>query len=331
MKSLALHSGNVGSRRQTGFTLVELLVSLGICTLLIVCLNSSLTLTLRSATPPSDSPVLAHIRTGEGADRVLSDLSVAQSFTINTATDVEFKVPSRDGDTTADTIRYQWNGPPNTQLLRSYNGGPLNLFAAGIQEFELSYLTRSMGPPLPPPPVESAEVLLMQHDDAPSGSFSEFSTSTSNWCAQWINPTLSPDAIAWKITRVEFRAKRDTGSSANYLVQIRTANPLTNTPTTTVLSSLTKATGDLPTTQAWIPADLPDAPNLSPETGICLVIAVAQSSSKYPRIQFESNGTSMPSRTHWITSNNAGTSWSTPDITKDMRFKIYGTVTTQQL
>ena len=64
MKSLALHSGNVGSRRQTGFTLVELLVSLGICTLLIVCLNSSLTLTLRSATPPSDSPVLAHIRTG---------------------------------------------------------------------------------------------------------------------------------------------------------------------------------------------------------------------------------------------------------------------------
>jgi Tfp pilus assembly protein FimT len=319
------------SSRHAGFTLAEMILSVGISTVLIVCLTSSLSLVLSSVASPSNSPVLAHIRTGEMADRILSDLTIAQSFTLNTASDVEFKVPSRDGDATADTIRYQWTGTPSNQLLRSYNGGSLNLFAANVQEFGLSYLTRTMGPPPPSPPVESAEYIVMQHDDAPSGSLSEFNTSTSNWCAQWINPNLSPDAVSWKITRVEFRAKRDTGGSANFLIQIRTADPVTKMPTTTVLSTLTQATADLPITQTWIAVDIPDAPNLSPETGYCLVIAVTQSTSRYPKIQFESNGTPMPSRTHWMTSSNAGTSWSTPETTKDMRFKIHGTVTTQPL
>ena len=315
---------------RAGMSLPELVVSLGVCALLLSCMTRVLSVSLKSI-DTKNNPVMSHVRTGEVADRVLSDLAIAQSFSINTATDVQFKVPSRDGDANADTIRYQWSGPPTNQLLRSYNGGPLYLFAADVQEFGLSYLTRSMGPPPPPPPVESGEVLLMQHDDAPSGSFSEFNTSTNNWCAQWINPNLSPDTLSWKITRVEFRAKRDTGTSANFLIQIRTADPLTNMPTTTVLSSFTKPTADLPTSQAWIPVDIPDAPNLSPETGYCLVIAVTESSSKYPKIQYEKDGTPMSSRTHWVTSSNSGNSWSTPEATKDMRFKIYETVTTQPL
>ncbi len=333
MNSFVIHRGKSNSRSnwRAGFTLTELVVSLGICTVLIVSLTGSLTLVMKSASVPTNSPVLAHMRTGELADRVLSDLAIAQSFTINTETDVEFKVPSRDANNTPDTIRYQWTGSPRNQLLRSYNGGSLNLFAADVQEFGLSYLTRLMGPPPPPAPVESAEYVVMQHNDAPSGSFSEFQTSPTNWCAQWINPNLSPDAVSWKITRVEFCAKRDNGGTQNFLIQIRTAAPLTNLPTTTIVSTFTKPTADLPTSQAWVTVDIPDAVNLSPETGYCLVIAVTQASSRYPKIQFESNGSPMTSRTHWVTTSNTGTSWSTPELTKDMRFKIHGTVTTQPL
>ena len=305
--------------------------SLGICTVLIVSLTGSLTLVMKSASVPTNSPVLAHMRTGELADRVLSDLAIAQSFTINTATDVEFKVPSRDANNTPDTIRYQWTGSPSNQLLRSYNGGSLNLFAADVKEFGLSYLTRSMGPPPPPAPVESAEVLLMEHNDAPSGSFSSFNTSTSNWGSQWFNPSLSPDAVSWKITRVQCSASRANGTSATFQVRIQSADPATNQPLPTVLSTLTATTATLPTTTAWVNFDIPDAANLSAETGYCLVIAVTASSTKYPILQFESNGTPMPSRTHWMTSSTAGTAWTLPELTKDMRFRIYGTITTQPL
>lgn len=333
MKPVALDRASSNTARSSlrfGFTLAELMLSLGICTVLMVSLGGSLTLALKSV-DSSNSPAMSHSRTGEVADRVLADLTTAQSFSINTATDVQFKVPSRDGDAVPDTIRYQWTGSPSFQLLRSYNGGTLSLFAADVQEFNLSYLTRTMGPPPPPPPVESAEYLVMQHDDAPSGSFSDYSTSNNNWCAQYFNPPLSPDTIGFKVTRVEFRAKRDTGAAKDYLVQIRTADPLTMMPTTTVVSSLALQTGDLPNNYAWITADIPDAPDLSPEAGYCLVIAITQNASKYPKFQFEKDGTPMTPKTHWMTSSNAGGSWSTPESTKDMRFRIHGTVTTQPL
>lgn len=126
-----------------GFTLVELVVSIAAASLLIVGLTSSIFI----ATKTLDGAGDAHLRakSSQSVAEVLSDLRLAKSFSERTAIATTFTVPDRDGDTFPETIRYSWSGVAGDPLLLEYNGSSPAVFAKDVHNFDLSFLTRSLG------------------------------------------------------------------------------------------------------------------------------------------------------------------------------------------
>ena len=147
------------------------------------------------------------------------------------------------------------------------------------------------------------------------------------WCAQYFKPTLEAGATQWKITKVQFRAKRDRNPYNGVIaVQIRTADGSLK-PTTTVLAETLVNESSLGSGFAWVTVNI-EAEDLAPNTGYCLVLKYVSGSSYVGKIEYEKDASDMPADTHWMTTDNSGSWWTNPTSSRDMRFYVHGTVTT---
>ena len=66
---------------------------------------------------------------------------------------------------------------------------------------------------------------------------------------------------------------------------------------------------------------------LSPTAGYCLEIRQTTSSGTAAVVQYQQNG-QLNSDAWWVTSTNSGSTW-TASATSEMRYYVYGTVSTQ--
>lgn len=133
------------SRRGHGYTLIELVVSMPAATLLMASLAS--TLFIASQAFEGNGPAVRKSAAGEVASDLMTDLSEAIRFSERTATAATFTVPDRDGDSNHETIRYAWSGTPGDPLTYEYNGSAPAILASDVQQFDLTYLLRTMRPP----------------------------------------------------------------------------------------------------------------------------------------------------------------------------------------
>ncbi|MEX0725493.1 MAG: prepilin-type N-terminal cleavage/methylation domain-containing protein [Planctomycetaceae bacterium] len=126
-------------KTRSGFTFLELVVSVLASGILLVGLNSALFVALKS----SDTSLTPARATNEGLAR-LSDLSAEMQFALTmterTATAITFTVPDRDADTSPETIRYAWSGTAGAPLTRQYNGGTVTTVASNVYNVNLTYL-----------------------------------------------------------------------------------------------------------------------------------------------------------------------------------------------
>ncbi|MBM4074622.1 MAG: hypothetical protein FJ267_03150, partial [Planctomycetes bacterium] len=81
---------------------------------------------------------------------LLADLQRATGFTERTAKAVTFTVPDRDGNGRPETLRYAWSGTAGNPLTLQVNGGPVQNIALNVQQFALSYQTKSLVAPIVP-------------------------------------------------------------------------------------------------------------------------------------------------------------------------------------
>ena len=321
--------GSWAARRSpSGHTLLELLLSTAVVSIIMGAVVSTMLIAARAM---NDSAAVAIAETGDALGQVKTDLSLAQEFTEREANTVTMKVPDRDGDNQAETIRYSWSGQAGDPLLCEYNGGSASIVAGNVHHFNLSYTLRTVavGGSGGSSPQESDVMVLMQHDNAPGGRMRSYEIRPNRWCAQYFKPPLPADALSWKITRVRFRG-REAGDvdDGSINVQIRTADG-NRKPTSTVLATaIVREPSPLGSSYAWIDVDLGPVAGLDPDQGYCIVVAYRDGSSRAARIEYEERGNPMPSNTHWMTSGDQGSSWSNPSSNKDMRFGVYGTVTT---
>lgn len=174
---------------------------------------------------------------------------------------------------------------------------------------------------------ESEEMTLVEHDDASSGHFHDEKIKDDEWSAQYFKPTLPANTESWKINGVRIRLKKDGGASGVVSVQIRDADS-NQKPGSTILANGTVNESDLSSSFQWVRVNFSPVGELNPADGFCLVVGYSSGSSTIAKIEYEHNGYPMTSNTHWMTTNNSGRSWSSPSSSKDMRFTVYGTVTT---
>ncbi len=123
----------------SGFTLIELIVSLATASMLIVGLSSSMFIALR-ASNTSNTPVA---NTFAGLVR-LSDMAAELQYTLTiseqTATAITVTVPDRnDADTNPETIRYAWSGTAGDPVTRQYNGGTVANVVEDVHDFGVQY------------------------------------------------------------------------------------------------------------------------------------------------------------------------------------------------
>jgi prepilin-type N-terminal cleavage/methylation domain-containing protein len=308
-----------------GFTLIEMVISLAILAVIAAALGSTLVLASR-ALDQDASPAAATLAARRTTDRMLAELAAATSFSERTATSVTFTMPDRDGDGIPETIRYAWSGNGGDPLTRQYNNGVPDAVAEGVQRLDLGYLLRTVEPP-PPKEVESAEQILIAHDDAPGGTFKEQSIQDKNGCGAYFRPALPANALRWKVTRIEFVARRPLLATGT--IQFQVTYPTAGLkPGTQVLAGATLASSSLPLTPAWQALSFGTLDNLDVTRGLCFNVKTA-STSVQAIFQYEEGGAPMTPNTYWSTYNNS-VGWTGPQDLTDMRIRVYGTVTTPQ-
>lgn len=306
--------GSRYARRPAGATLVELIMSMAIMSVLLGAMGSAIFLSTK-AFPSADDTTVNAIAAARVADQLIGELEVAKSFTVLTATAVEFTVADRGTPPTGDeTIRYEWSGTPGDPLTRQYNGGTIVNVLDSVEQFALDYNIESTAQA--PPGVEGPEVLLSSFD----GSFTWQTIEASDWYGQYIQPSLPADAISWRVSRVSVYASKQGATSGVVKFQLRTADT-NNLPTATVLEEQLFYESSLGAQPNWNEFSFTTVTNRSPDEGLCLVL---ESNTGDSAMNIYFNQTT-PSGL--LTTTNAGSSWNN-DGSKVLLHYVYGHVST---
>jgi prepilin-type N-terminal cleavage/methylation domain-containing protein len=327
---LVLQTGRLtrwrGARAGAGFTLVELLVSIAMISVLSVAMASAVLVASR-AVGKGDTSVMRSAVTGDVVARIEAEIRLATGFAERSANAVTFQIPDRNGDGVEETIRYAWSGVSGAPLTRVYNGAAPEVVAEDVRDFDLNYLVQSIKP-AGPNAVEGEEVLLISHEDAPGGNTRPYAVDWDHWCAQYFRPTLPANAVAWRVTRVQFMARQDRSPPDGTIALYVTSANEDEKPAYPVLEEVRISEAALATQTAWVEASLSSVKDVDPSQGLCVVIAYRSGTRAVAVVEYEERGNPMTPNTHWMTTGNRGYSFTEPNVTQDMVIRVYGTVTT---
>lgn len=338
--AMTCNNGSYRSRNQSrhfgtsGFTLVEMMISLSIVSVIVLACGSVVALAGKSISSTatngaSSGSSLTAVSTTQVAairsamDLVTAELKTALNINSQTPTSISFTVPGRGANTGTETITYSWAGA-GQPLMRKYNSAPAASVADGIRNFNLNVLNRTTGQL---PPVESAEQLLASYTGATNGTTN---LSTTSWESQYFNPSavMPGNAISWKITRVQVLLKRRlAGSTGTVTAQIRAVDAAKK-PTGATLTSANVNVTTIPTVNTWVDIPLTPLANLAPATGMTLVVTSSTGTSN--AIVYGYAGISpVPTTTSECYTTDGGSTWTTPSGAAVVDFRAYGTITTQ--
>jgi type II secretory pathway pseudopilin PulG len=359
----AFHPHTAKSGR-VGFTLVEMVMSMVIMMTLMAGIGSAIMVASR-ALDNGNTPSAESASALLAINQVTEDLTFALSFTERTATSAEFTVPDRTGDLVPETIRYAWSGVAGQPLTREFNGGaPVNVIAK-VDDFDMNYLLRTVGPPtegccyeggacadelassclanggIPqgegvkcaavtcPTLVESDEVTLAFHDDAVGGTMTDFSVTSTAWPGTYFLPTLPTNTVSWKITRIQVRAYKSGSGNGVVSFEVRIAG-VDELPTTQVLDQASLAESSLSTGYTWTNLSFSSLDGLDPTQAMSLVAKYGSGSTTVMVIEYENGDNPMTADAHFVRTSNSGGAWQAESIS-DLRFYVYGTYTTDGL
>jgi len=311
-----------------GYTLLEAVISLAIISTIMAAVISTMLLASRAVGDSTSGGIAKISESKDVVEQIASELSLALAFSARSDTVVAFTVPDRNDDGQPESIRYEWSGVAGDPLTRQYNGGTQATIAENVHYFSLSYLLKTVPASGTGEPQESEEVILIYHDDVTGGNLKDQKVKSNEWCAQYFKPALPDNAVSWKITRVEIRARQSGAADGVFAVQIRTADG-NQKPSTTVLAEATVNESSLASAYEWITVSLAPVADLDTAAGYCVVVKQVSGGGEVAKIEYEKDGSPMTPNSHWMKTTDGGASWSNPENKKDMRFFVHGTYTTQ--
>ena len=303
--------------RRKGHSLIELVAAMASSAVLLVGLGSVILIASRGSDltgPTSDT-----IRASELAHELMDEIRYAIFITDRSANMIQFAVADRDADGEPEVIRYEWSGTPGDPLTRTYNHGTPDTVAEDVYDFTLAYNIRDKTEEFQGL-VESDEALLIQYTGL--DEWGSRVITSDDWLGQYFHPDdfdteLPTDVVSWKVTKVEFVARIEQAAVSEASVQLRPATGDCK-PTSTVLVEVPMYESALSSSYSWETFTYTNAPPLSPNAGICLVIKRVTGQSA-GRIRYDDEkGIGR------VWSYNAGASWSISSSDDSMQYKVYG-------
>ena len=135
--------------RRSGYSLVELVICTTAATVLMAGMASAVAISTKTLTI-GDTGTGARSVSIEVQRDLLADLQHATGFTERTTTSVTMILPDQTGDGHPDKVRYAWSGVAGAPLTIQLNGGIVQSIASNIQQFQLSYATKTLNAPVVP-------------------------------------------------------------------------------------------------------------------------------------------------------------------------------------
>jgi len=305
-------------RRKTGHTLLEMAAALAIVSILVLGVTSAMLVASR-AVDPDNHPRATHAAS-EAAARVMRELEFATAFTERADHTVTFTVADRDGDGSEETIRYAWSGAAGEALTRACNAGTaVASVLDDVRECNFTYDLKVVTEEPDAARNESAEVLLASHQTAVEPKDQEI--KDTKWIGQYVEPSLPPGAVSWRVTRVLVKARIHGADKGVAGVQLRLPTAA-NLPSRTILEEVPMYENRLTEGYLWQEFTFGNAAGLDPSRGLCLAVACILNDADLCDIQYDKSGPGGMCRA----TGGEGT-WAEVSG-QSMLFVIYGTVTT---
>lgn len=294
-------------------------IVLGVLTSLILVAGKTL---------PSRSMSGSLVRSSNALDQLADDLRVATSVITLNANTLEISLPDLDGDGDADQVRYSWSGTAGAPLTREYSGSdatpydvpsavvPSVASLAFIPEIRTS-ITTSGGDTIAGSST-SAEAQLDAYD--PSTRLNSVSVRSNVAVGQVFDPVTPQATTTFRVSRIQLRLAQRSPVDGRFVVALRNASG--NVPGSTVLAQQVIDETSLSTSTAWVNVSLPDCPDLDPSLNYAITITW-QAGSRACNVQFQ-NSSANTSVFRLARSSNNGSSWTVPNNSHALRFRVFG-------
>lgn len=317
--------------RRAGYSLMEMTVSAAAASMLMAGIGSTIYVASRATSDAGGqaSPVVSGTMTIE---QLASDLEYAVTFTERSPTAVEFTIADRNGDASAETIRYEWSATAGDPVTRSFNGGTPQTVAADVHNFNLDYRIQTVTQETSSSPggTESAEMLLASFTGwsgvTPTETYKQL--STTSWVSEYFEPTWPAGAEQLKITRVRFLMAKGSGT-ADYAVGIYpAASGAGPAPDATPIGTVQSISGTgLTSTYQWQEITFDDVVLSNASSGYNVVLQGLNSGA---RVQYYYSASAPSDSTAFVYSISSGSTWvptGTSVSRYDAPFYVYGTYT----
>jgi len=308
-------------RRATGHTLMELVVAMSASAVLLGGLGSVMFIARQAAYTPSAA--MGRIDAADVVNQIADDLRYATLVIQQTPYILEFVVADRNGDGTAEKIRYDWSGVAGAPLRKTINGNASVNVLDSVRSFAVTLQQKPKTTSFTTT-TDSAEQILGA-TGAPTGSTERDITATSH-SGHWINPFNFPsvpaNALYWNLTKVDFYARNGGGATDTLLVQLRSTGDPNDIPTSNVLGQVSILESSITSSTAWNTAVFPTPIRELSFNRKYDVVWAQTGSGKSARLSYADNGYSGV-----VESDDSGASWQYMPV-RQMFCKFYGSYTT---
>ncbi|MEM9915021.1 MAG: prepilin-type N-terminal cleavage/methylation domain-containing protein [Planctomycetota bacterium] len=296
------------ARRGSGFSLIEMVVSLAVVSVLLVGMTSAVVLASRSL-PSSESTAAATVETARGLHQLRDDLRAAVEIPVFSETSVTLHLPDRDGDGHPEVVTYAWAGTPGSfsvaanpaPLTRTENGNAAVVLIDQIQDFNLDYIGGTRDAVFPGPLSESAEVLLSSFDHNEVSDPGDNDLEHNNPFAAQITPDLPAGVDQYMVTRVLLYSRAHGHANSDYSVQIRPMNG--DEPADTATESVMMQESDLTTSYEWVETAFSNAGPFGSGEDFAIVLE-HESANSAGQFYYDNTATK-----NLIRSSNGGDTW----------------------
>jgi len=314
------------SRRRSGVTMLELIITLPSATVLIGAMAMCITVMMR-AKSQDDTLFRSTYDLSNAATQIASDIESAVSHVSSSTTHIEFVVPDRSGDGLPEQMRYEWGGATGenaNKILWKYNQEPVSVLFDDVGTFELQ-----KGTVLPPSSVPNhlrSDVAVLKSINAfPSGAFREQVINAGNSIGQYFIPDVPGSGVKWDLGSIRIMVRAaDANLDGIVRIRVTASNTATKLPIAPILAEVTIAESRLGKDYQWL--DIPIAPITWQTQGVpmCITIGYGGGTGDVARVQFVENGTGMPANANLVNSIDGGTTWIASKGARGLRFYAYG-------
>jgi len=318
-----------------GFTLIELVIVLGVSSMLLLSLSAALSATLSTTAEVSDQLSAWHV-VSDALLKMEGELRAATSVIATQVGRVCFYVPDITGDDAPDLVEYNWGGNAGDALTRSVNSDTPAALLPAAQKVAFSYNYRQYTPMTIAAGAEDLAVVPAMWEQASQAQAHIEDIRGNAWRAQRFTAQLDTD----RTDAVEFYMQNGleilfSGSNLNVeLHDIEAGRTIASTTVSCSILGMLLSPSKLTATMSW---HNPEGSGLKANKEYRWVFRPSGSGYAGSLIVYLSGSSSPPNDgTMFEYSTNNGASWSNfgnsvdaPFTTRGTRLIEYGVNTTQ--